>query len=252
MVGKRPVATTLHTDGTVLLVADAETGSSHRVAPDDDVTEFAWGDDRLAYRFADRETKQVGVVDVDTGDLVWRTTDTASTHSPAWLDDGRLLFVRLADGRTRRAFVAVDIDDGTQTVLFAETDAERGIVDRGAPAVSPDGTTLAAALALDGWAHVHAIDVVTGDRTQLTEGEFEDKGVAGAVPQWSTTRRSCSPRTGAIPVTDSCTPSCSAAMFRRSSSPSGRTSTRDRRLTTTASCTSTPTASDRPNSEWPR
>ena len=171
MVGKRPVATTLHTDGTVLLVADAETGSSHRVAPDDDVTEFAWapdtrptllalttdagttygydaadrtlitwartidvegslawspdgdrlayyrdgapcvrsvetgetiafdgpgrgpyfaddrmfawGDDRLAYRFADRETEQVGVVDVDTGDLVWRTTDTASTHSPA-------------------------------------------------------------------------------------------------------------------------------------------------------------------------
>ncbi|WP_079890871.1 S9 family peptidase [Halococcus agarilyticus] len=145
---------------------------------------FAWNDDRLAYRFADRETKQVGVVDVDTGDLVWRTTDTASTHSPAWLTDGRLVFVRLADGRTRRAFVAVDVDDGTETTLFAETDAERGIVDRGAPTISPDGTTLAAALALDGWAHVHAIDVATGDRTQLTEGEFEDRGVAGAVPQW--------------------------------------------------------------------
>lgn len=145
---------------------------------------FAWDEDHLAYRFADRETKQVGVIDVDTGDLVWRTTDTASSHSPAWLADGRVLFVRLADGCTRREFVAADVNSGTETVLFAETDAERGIVDSGAPTVSPDGSTVAAALALDGWTHVHAIDAASGDRTQLTEGTFEDKGVAGGVPQW--------------------------------------------------------------------
>ena len=84
------------------------------------------------------------------------------------------------------------------------------------------------------------------------KGRSRTRGSRARFRSGSTTRRSCSPRTGAIPVTDSCTPSCSTVMSCRSSSPSGRTSTRDRRLTTTASCTSTPTASDRPNSEWPR
>lgn len=146
---------------------------------------LAWSEDDevLAFAFADRETRQVGAVDVATGDLRWRTDDTASTFDPVWLGDGQLLVEKIDSGRTVRRFVAVDIDSGERSELFREDD-DRGVVSAGAPAVSPDGTRLAAALPLDGWDHVHVFNAVTGERAQLTGGAFEDTGLAGASPRW--------------------------------------------------------------------
>jgi len=40
------------------------------------------------------------------------------------------------------------------------------------------------ALSIDGYDHVHVIDVETGTRTQLTAGPFEDKGLADSSPRW--------------------------------------------------------------------
>jgi dipeptidyl aminopeptidase/acylaminoacyl peptidase len=144
-------------------------------------------DDLLAFSFTDRGTWQVGVADPDSGDLVWRTDGTAACSNPAWLADGRLVFERIEDDRTVRSVVAVDPESGDRTELVRETD-DRSVVSSGAPTVSPDGSELAIALSLDGWEHVSVVDVESGERRQLTSGEFEDKGVAGSSPQWADDR----------------------------------------------------------------
>ncbi|WP_223301747.1 prolyl oligopeptidase family serine peptidase [Haladaptatus sp. R4] len=148
---------------------------------------FAWSDDDtlLAYRFVEDGTTHVGVVHAESGELTWRTHGELASSTPAWLADGRVLFDQRGEGGTVRRIVAADPETGVETVLFRESDLERGIVSSGAPEVSPDGRRIALSLPLDGWDHVHVIDVETGDRTQLTEGAFEDKGVADATPQWS-------------------------------------------------------------------
>jgi len=174
-----------------LCVIDAETGE-HRAF---DLPErgpylagsrmIAWApdDDRIAYRFAGGDTKHVGVVDPDDGDLAWRTDGPAAASAPDWLADGRVLFERVGDRRRRREVVAADPDDGSETVLFGETD-DLGVVSRGAPELSPDRRRIALALPLEGWEHVHVVDAATGERRQLTEGAFEDKGLASSTPQW--------------------------------------------------------------------
>lgn len=155
---------------------------------------FAWrGDGRrslLAYGFTERATKCVGVIDLGAGALIWRTRPTASSHSPVWLPDGRLLFERRRDYGTVRELVATDVADrGTETVLFREEDRNTGSLSRGSPQLSPDGTRLAVALPIDGYEHIHLIDVTTGERTQLTEGRFEDKGLADSSPRWVDRKR---------------------------------------------------------------
>ncbi|WP_266078647.1 S9 family peptidase [Haladaptatus caseinilyticus] len=147
---------------------------------------FAWSDDdvSLAYRFVDDGTTQIGVVDVENDELVWRTRDETASRSPTWLADGRIVFDQQGEGGRVRRIVAVDPTTGEETVLAREIDRERGVVSQGATEVSPDGTRIALTLPLDGWDHVHVVDTETGERTQLTEGTFEDKGVADGAPQW--------------------------------------------------------------------
>jgi dipeptidyl aminopeptidase/acylaminoacyl peptidase len=188
-------------------VFDLETGEDRRYDTpergtflgEDRMLAFSPHDDRLAYRFVAREAKQVGVLDVESGDRVWRSSGPASTSSPAWLGDGRLLLDESGDsGRVREVF-AVDPDTADRQTLFREEEPEKGTASRGDAQVSPDGERIALALPLDGWEHVHVIDIDersssgnrtpsgdadSGERRQLTSGAFEDKGVAGSSPQW--------------------------------------------------------------------
>lgn len=152
-----------------------------------DARSFAWreDDERLAYRLADGNAKDVGVIDVESGDLRWRTDGPFSNQNPAWLDDGRVLYGQRGETGTVRRFVVADPETGETDVLFEERDSDRGVISRGTPQISPDGTQVAAALSLDGWDHVHVFDGETGERRQLTDGEFEDKGVASSSPQWA-------------------------------------------------------------------
>jgi len=145
---------------------------------------FSPDGDRLAYRFVARDAKQIGVLEVETGDRVWRSSGPASTSSPAWLGDGRLLLDESGDSGRFRELVAVDPDTTDRQTLFREEETETGTASRGDAEVSPDGERIALALPLDGWEHVHVIDANSGERRQLTAGEFEDKGVAGSSPQW--------------------------------------------------------------------
>jgi dipeptidyl aminopeptidase/acylaminoacyl peptidase len=145
---------------------------------------FAWGDDaRLAFRFTDRDTKQIGILAVDSGELIWRTNGTASHRSPVWLADGRIVTDQIDEGGTVRRIIVIDPVSGDRTVLYEETEPS-GIISQGAPTVSPDGRWLALSVPDDGWNHIHAIDTGTGERRQLTAGPFEDNGVADSVPQW--------------------------------------------------------------------
>lgn len=148
---------------------------------------LAWGpaDRLLAFRFVEFDTIQTGVVDTGTGELAWRSREQAyATGTPQWLGDGRLLVDRSGEQGTVREIVAISVDDGAEQVLYRETDRDRGTVSRGAPIVSPDGDRIAFAAPIDGWEHVHVVDVASGERTQLTEGQFEDKGVADSQPRW--------------------------------------------------------------------
>ena len=148
---------------------------------------LSWGpaDRRLAYRFVDFETKQVGVVDTETGERVWRSREQAySTSTPQWLGDGRLLVDRSGEQGTVREVVAIDVDDGREQVLYREQDRERGTLSRGAPVISPEGDAVAMALPADGWEHVHVVNIESGATTQLTAGAFEAKGVADSRPRW--------------------------------------------------------------------
>jgi dipeptidyl aminopeptidase/acylaminoacyl peptidase len=175
-------------DGTPTVV-DVETGGTVVVEGPDrgpylgEAWQFAWGPEgRLAYRFVDDGAKGVGVADPDSGELVWRTTGAAADHTPAWLGDGRLLHLRVADARRRRSLLARALDDGSTTTLVEEVD-ERGVASRGPPRVSPDGERVALALSVDGHDHVHVVDA-DGERRQLTAGAFEDKGLADSAPRW--------------------------------------------------------------------
>jgi len=149
---------------------------------------LAWNDDgdRLAVKFVDTDTTQVGVVDVDadSGALDWRTTGAAATAPAGWLADGRLLVDRRRDAGTVREVVAIDVATGGSSVLLEEVDRERGTVSAGPPEISPDGTRVALALPHDGWEHLHVVDTGDGTGRQLTAGEFEDKGLNRASPQW--------------------------------------------------------------------
>ncbi|WP_231185424.1 prolyl oligopeptidase family serine peptidase [Haladaptatus sp. DYF46] len=152
---------------------------------------FAWSDDDalLVYRFVEDGTTHAGVIDVnsdsgDTDELVWRTRGEMASSCPAWLADGRVVFDRRGEGGRVRRTIAADTETGEESVLVREIDRERGIVSSGAPTVSPDGTKIALSLPMDGWDHVHVVDAETEERTQLTEGLFEDKGVADATPRW--------------------------------------------------------------------
>ena len=148
---------------------------------------LAWGPDDqcLAYRFVDFDTKQVGVVDTESGELVWRSREQAySTSNPQWLGDGRLLVDRSGEQGTVREVVAVDVEDGAEQVLYREVDRDKGTLSRGVPTVSPNGDRIALTLPEDNWEHIHVVDVGSGERTQLTEGAFEDKGVAASRPRW--------------------------------------------------------------------
>jgi dipeptidyl aminopeptidase/acylaminoacyl peptidase len=147
--------------------------------------QFAWDpgpEDRLAYRFVEDGAKQVGVADAGSGALVWRTTGPAADHTPAWLGDGRLLHLRVADARRRRSLLARDLAGGDATALVEEFD-ERGVASRGPPRVSPDGERVALALSVDGHDHVYVVDGA-GERRRLTSGAFEDKGLADSAPRW--------------------------------------------------------------------
>ncbi|MEF8802444.1 MAG: prolyl oligopeptidase family serine peptidase [Halolamina sp.] len=189
-------------------VFDLETGTDRRYeTPErgpflggDRMLAFSPDGERLAYRFVASDATQIGVLDVaeqssagnqnasrsddvESGDRVWRSSGPSATNSPAWLGDGRLLLDSSGDsGRFREVF-AVDPDTGERQTLFREEE-ETGTVSRGDAEVSPDGERIALPLPLDGWEHVHVIDVDSGQRTQLTAGAFEDKGVAGSSPQW--------------------------------------------------------------------
>jgi len=145
---------------------------------------FAWtGDDALlAYRFVDSGAKQIGVVDVGTGELIYRTDTPAASRSPTWLSGDRLVLDRLADRATRREFVVVEPRTGTETVAFREEDSDLGIVSRGAPEVAPAGDRFAVPLPLDGWEHLYLVD--EDGIEQVTEGAFEDKGLADSTPRW--------------------------------------------------------------------
>ncbi|MWV64949.1 prolyl oligopeptidase family serine peptidase [Halorubrum sp. JWXQ-INN 858] len=148
---------------------------------------LAWSDDDslLAYRFVDGDRKGVAVVDVARRELVYRTSpgEGGSCHTPTWLGDGRLCYERVAERRTVREFLVVDPAGGEREVLFRETDPDHGIVSRGALTVAPDGERLAVPLPLDGWDHLYVLDG-HGDRTRLTAGPYEDKGLADSTPEW--------------------------------------------------------------------
>jgi dipeptidyl aminopeptidase/acylaminoacyl peptidase len=145
---------------------------------------FAWSEDDslLAYRFVDHNAKQVGVVDVETGDLVYRTDSPASSRIPAWFSGDRLLLDRVDDRATRRELVVVNPHDGVETVVVNEEDPELGVVSRGVPEVAPTGDRFVVPLPLDGWDHLYLVD--ESGPEQLTEGAFEDKGVADSTPRW--------------------------------------------------------------------
>lgn len=177
-------------DGAVC-VRDADSGAERRLdLPSHDTflpgeRMLAWSESGglLGFSFTDRESRQVGVADAESGELLWRTDAPASCANPAWLADGRVVFERIEENRTVRSIVAVDPESGDETELVRDED-ERGTVSAGAPTVSPDGTRLAIALPLDGWEHVYVLHCETGERRQLTAGEFEDRGLAGSTPQW--------------------------------------------------------------------
>ncbi|MDY6817633.1 MAG: prolyl oligopeptidase family serine peptidase [Halobacteriales archaeon] len=157
---------------------------------DERMLEFGPDGDRLAFRFVEDRIKQLGVIDIETGELTWRTHGQLSAASPGWLEDGRLSYVRTGDRGRVRELVVTDPETSDETVLIREEDRDRGAVSRGAPAIGPDSHRLGVALSLDGWEHVYLLDPDADETaSQLTSGEFEDKGDASATPQWIDTDR---------------------------------------------------------------
>ncbi len=173
-------------------VRDIEDGAMHtfdvpdgnRFRADGRMLSWAPDGDLLAYRFTREDAKHVGVIDVASGTLVWRTTGPGSSHSPIWISNDALLFERIRNNRKSRELVRVTPQAGTETVLFQEEDTRAGVFLRGPPILSPDRSRLAFPLPLDGWPHLYLLDAETGSLEQVTQGAFEDTGTVNDSPRW--------------------------------------------------------------------
>lgn len=147
---------------------------------------LAWSprDERLAFRFVDRDTKQIGVVDVSSRELLWRSNDDAAVRSPLWVDNERLLVERISDHAKHRQLIMIDLTTKSTETVFSESDVDAGVFLRSEVMLSPDRSRVTLTLPLDGWLHCYVLDLENQKLQQVTDGPFEDSGLVDSAPQW--------------------------------------------------------------------
>jgi dipeptidyl aminopeptidase/acylaminoacyl peptidase len=127
----------------------------------------------------------VAVVSLD-GRLIWASDTIGTIANPQWVDGDNLLFTRFNETRTVAEHVIVNVMTGDEWVLLIEqeprgiiADFVEGLGARG-PLIAPQQNEAVLVHPVDGWPHLHLLDLESGALRQLTQGECEDTS-----PLWS-------------------------------------------------------------------
>jgi dipeptidyl aminopeptidase/acylaminoacyl peptidase len=119
-------------------------------------------------------------------ELVWATDTPGTVSNPQWVDDDHLLITRYDETRTAAEHLIVNVLTGDECVLLVEreprgimADFVEGLGARG-PILSPRRDEAVLVHPVEGWPHLHLLDLESGAFTQLSDGECEDSG-----PLWS-------------------------------------------------------------------
>jgi dipeptidyl aminopeptidase/acylaminoacyl peptidase len=156
-----------------------------------------WSPDGRSLAVATRAagTRGLTVLGVEDGSEIWTWRGEGFVTAFSWLSTDHL-HVTIDVPPSQRDHLRVSMPSGEATVLVAERG--RDVIGGAgahafpvAPVADPAGTRVAYTLYRDGWAHIHVLDLQTGELTQVTTGEFDDIGGGRIdVPEWSPDGRS--------------------------------------------------------------
>lgn len=148
---------------------------------------FHWSPDgaRLACPILSGTQRDLVVIDVATGELVWRTETPDFDHGVAWCGVDQLSFARLTLDSTRREYVLAAFTGGPTEAVLEREESQKGLKPEIAPVCAPAGDAIAYTLAVDGWMHVVLRDLARGTRKVLLPGAHEDIGHANDQPAFS-------------------------------------------------------------------
>jgi dipeptidyl aminopeptidase/acylaminoacyl peptidase len=175
---------------TSFLVSIPAPGRVYEFAP-----HLTWSPDgkliAVAWRRADapgqpaRRGLDIAVLSPRNG-VVWATDTLGTIAHPQWLDREQLLLTRYNETHTVAEHVLIQIPTGTERVLLTveepkglQPDFVEGLGTRG-PILSPDRKEAILIQAVEGWDHLHLLDLKTGTLKRLTSGQCEDSS-----PRWS-------------------------------------------------------------------
>ena len=157
--------------------------------------QLAWSPDGTRVAAAFRRTDAAGrpgrrgldvaVLSID-GQIHWATDTPGTVANPQWVDDERLLITRHDETFTTAEHVQVHVPTGEERQLFVEREPKGLLqgdvegVDVYKPILSPDHKEAILIHPVEGWKHLHLLDLQTDALRQLTYGECEDSS-----PVWS-------------------------------------------------------------------
>ena len=170
-----------------------------------------WSPDssKLLFHFREEDkTYHLGLMSVDDGALLWRSTSRESVAAAGqWLNCDTFLFSLSHDHATVREFYVAEIPQDADKTLQQikesaisvsptfEVDSEMIYRQeaKGTPGslrvsgawADPDAQKIVFLSEDDGWAHLYLLCLESREMEQLTFGECEDFGHMGDRPQWS-------------------------------------------------------------------
>lgn len=150
------------------------------------VTTFAWAPDsaRIALTFDEGREAGAAVIDLATGELLWRSQTADCYMTVNWVGSDSLTIVRCSLDSQRRDSLLLSLADGSEELLEREF-SPKGLKGEAQPVVAPTGDAIAYTVIVDGWAHVVLRDLARGTRTVVLPGAHEDYSHAGDLPAFS-------------------------------------------------------------------
>jgi dipeptidyl aminopeptidase/acylaminoacyl peptidase len=138
---------------------------------------FAWSPSgrRLACAILEDGRRDLAVLDVAGGEVIWRSRTPEMETGAAWVGDERLCLVRASLDATRRDYLLVEPGSGREELLERVV-SPKGLSVLVPPVAAPDGRAVALTVPVDGWLHLVIHDLARGTRTLALPGEHEDLG----------------------------------------------------------------------------
>jgi dipeptidyl aminopeptidase/acylaminoacyl peptidase len=133
----------------------------------------------LTFPFSQPGTSDVGVVDLESGQITWIAASPLAESVLAWSPNGRsLLIERVSDDFKERRLLLADVVGGPLDTILEERDEKYLPLGRGFASFLQDGSRIVYASEASGWNHVYTFDTATRRSRALTSGPFDVREIA--------------------------------------------------------------------------